>query len=92
MFLLQMLAWVVLSAFLVALHLYMSPRRHPRQAMTMLTGVLWGLTGGMLGTVIRLRDFETGYSVLALVLAGVTTLVFLGLEWASAHQHPVHHS
>jgi hypothetical protein len=87
MFLFEIASWLTLSFILMAIHLQLSPRPHLKPGLAVLTGVMWGMTGGLLGTVIDLRDAETGYSVLSLILAGVATLSFLGLEWVSGHEH-----
>ena len=87
MFLIEMATWLALSFLFVGIHLYLSPHRHEKPGLALLTGLMWGMTGGLLGTVIGLREAETGYSVMSLILAGVATLSFLGLEWVSSHEH-----
>jgi hypothetical protein len=89
MFFLELATWAVVSLALVGIHIYLSPRPHPRPGLTVMTALMWGVTGGLLGTVIRLRDWDTGrFSVVALVLAGVATASFLLLEWGAGHQPP----
>jgi FtsH-binding integral membrane protein len=87
MFLFEIASWLVLSFVFVGIHLFLSPRPHEKPGLAILTAVMWGMTGGLLGTVIGLREADAGYSVLSLILAGVATLSFLGLEWASGHEH-----
>jgi hypothetical protein len=88
MFVIELVTWLLLSMVLVGIHVYLAKRPHEKPGLLMLTGVLFGLTGGLFGTVVRLRAAETGsYSVLALAFAGVATVMFLLLEWMSGHEH-----
>jgi hypothetical protein len=89
MFLLELSSWLLLSMILVIIHVYTTRGPHPRSGLLLLNGVLWGVTGGLLGTVIRLREADTGtFNVLALGLAGLATVAVLVLEWLSGHEHP----
>ena len=88
MFVLELLTWGGLSLTLVMLHLWMTTGHHARPALTAATGMMWGATGGLLGTVIQLQSSSTrGYSVLSLALAGIGTVSFLLLEWMGNKDH-----
>ena len=88
MFVFEVSTWLALSFALVMLHFWMSPGHHRHPALTAATCLMWGATGGLLGTVIRLQSWDTsGYSVLSLGLAGVGSVAFLVLEWLGSEEH-----
>ena len=92
MFLFELVTWVGLSFAVVMLHIWMTPGHHARPALTAATAMMWGATGGLLGTVIRLQSWETqGYSVVSLALAGVGAVAFLLLEWLGNKEHAPSH-
>jgi hypothetical protein len=91
MFFVELASWLIFSLLLVGAHVRLSPRAHPHLALTLGTGAMWGVSGGLLGTVIQFERWEMtgGYDTLSLLLCGVATLSFLMLEWAGGHQHPL---
>ena len=90
MFLIELLTWIGVGLALVALHIGLTPGGHRRLLLTLGTGVMFACTGGLVGTMLRLRNFERGeYSLLGLILAVVATLAYLFIEWAGSHDHPL---
>ena len=88
MFVVELFSWFGMGVLIAALHVYMTPARHVRPALTIVTSVMWALTGGMLGTVIRLQEWDTtGYSFVSLLLAAVGSVAFLLLEYMGNEQH-----
>ena len=89
MFTIQFASWVLLSLILVGVHIYTTASPHARVGLTVLTAILWGLAGGVLGLVIRMSGGDGGRpGGLPLLLAGVATTVYLFVEWAGSHDHP----
>jgi hypothetical protein len=67
---------------------HLTPARQVRPTLTIGTSVMWALTGGMLGTVIRLQEWDTtGYSFVSLLPAAVASVAFLLLEYMGNEQH-----
>jgi hypothetical protein len=88
MFVLEIVSWLALSLALVTLHIGLTPGGHVKPGLTVLTAMLWGAAGGMLGTVIRLGTWRDGaFSVTSLALAGCATVAFILLEWMANQEH-----
>ena len=88
MFVFEFLTWMGLSLAVVMLHIWMTPGHHARPTLTAATAMMWGATGGLLGTVLRLqRSDAPEYNVLSLGLAGLGAVSFLLLEWFGNKDH-----
>ena len=90
MIIVEILLWAALSIGLAVLHMALTKGRHGREILTAATAGMWGVSGGLAGSMLRLHQFGTGrFDTVAFGMAVAAALVYLFLEFAGSHVHPV---